>query len=38
MNFKLAFPAALPRSIVYAIVGWGIVKLIRISSGEKQVE
>jgi len=31
-------PATLVALIVYAVVAWGIVKLVRISSGEKQVE
>lgn len=31
-------PATLVALLVYAIVGWGIVKLVRISSGEKQPE
>lgn len=30
-------PATLVAIIVYAVLVWGIVKLIRISSGEKQV-
>ena len=30
-------PAALVALIVYAILAWGIVKLVRIFSGEKQV-
>lgn len=29
-------PATLVAIIVYALLGWGIVKLVRISSGEKQ--
>ena len=29
-------PSTLVAIIVYAIVAWGIVKLVRISSGEKQ--
>jgi len=29
-------PATLVAIIVYAFVGWGIVKLVRISSGEQQ--
>src|SRR3989344_3983698 len=29
-------PAALVALIVYAILAWGIVKLVRISSGEQQ--
>jgi len=29
-------PATLVAVIVYAVLAWGIVKLIRISSGEKQ--
>lgn len=31
-------PATLVALVVYAIVAWGIVKLVRISSGEKQPE
>lgn len=31
-------PATLVALAVYAIVGWGIVKLVRIMSGEKQPE
>lgn len=31
-------PATLVALAVYAIVAWGIVKLVRISSGEKQPE
>ena len=31
-------PATLVALIVYVIVAWGIVKLVRISSGEKQPE
>ncbi len=31
-------PATLVAIIVYAILGWGIVKFVRISSGEKQPE
>jgi hypothetical protein len=30
-------PATIVAMIVYAILAWGIVKLVRISSGEKQV-
>ena len=30
-------PATIVALIVYAILGWGIVKLVRISSGEKQI-
>lgn len=31
-------PATLVALIVYAVVAWGIVKLVRISSGEQQPE
>lgn len=31
-------PATLVALIVYIILAWGIVKLVRISSGEKQVD
>lgn len=31
-------PATVVAIIVYALLTWGIVKLIRISSGERQVE
>lgn len=31
-------PAALVALAVYAIAAWGIVRLVRISSGEEQVE
>ncbi len=31
-------PATLVALIVYAIVAWGIVKLVRIASGNQQVE
>lgn len=31
-------PATLVALVVYAIVAWGIVKLVRISSGEQQPE
>lgn len=31
-------PATVVAIIVYALITWGIVKLIRISSGEEQVE
>lgn len=31
-------PSTMVALIVYAIVAWGIVKLVRISSGEKQPE
>ncbi len=31
-------PATLVAIIVYAILAWGIVKLVRITSGEKQPE
>lgn len=31
-------PATIVALVVYAIVAWGIVKLVRISSGEKQPE
>lgn len=30
-------PATLVALIVYALLAWGIVKLVRISSGEKQI-
>ncbi|HCX25775.1 MAG: hypothetical protein UX08_C0012G0051 [Candidatus Collierbacteria bacterium GW2011_GWB1_45_35] len=30
-------PATIVALIVYAILAWGIVKLVRISSGEKQI-
>lgn len=30
-------PATIVSLIVYAILAWGIVKLVRISSGEKQI-
>lgn len=31
-------PATVVAIVVYALIAWGIVKLIRISSGEKQEE
>lgn len=31
-------PATLVALLVYAVLAWGVIKLIRISSGEKQVE
>jgi len=31
-------PSTIVAIIVYAIIAWGIIKLIRISSGEKQEE
>lgn len=31
-------PSTIVALIVYAIVAWGIVKLVRITSGEQQVE
>lgn len=30
-------PATIAALIVYALIAWGVVKLVRISSGEKQV-
>lgn len=31
-------PATLVALLVYAVLAWGVIKLIRISSGEKQAE